>query len=46
VQDLHAIIGNVLIGLATVHALAAIVMGRLERTRLVRAMVTGVKQRW
>jgi cytochrome b len=46
VQDLHALIGNVLIGLATAHALAAIVMGRLERTRLVRAMVTGVKQRW
>jgi cytochrome b len=45
-QDLHAFIGNVLIGLATFHALAAIVMGRLERTRLVRAMVTGVKQRW
>jgi cytochrome b len=28
------------------HALAAIVMGRFERTRLIKAMVTGVKERW
>ena len=45
-QDLHEAVGNVLIGLATLHAIAAIVMGRLERTRLVQAMVTGVKERW
>jgi cytochrome b len=45
-QDLHLDIGNVLIGLATLHALAAIVMGRLERTRLIKAMITGVKERW
>lgn len=45
-QDVHRIIGNVLIGLATLHAMAALVMGRLERTRLVKAMVTGVKERW
>jgi cytochrome b len=45
-QDLHRYIGNTLIGLATLHALAAIVMGRLERTRLIKAMVTGVKERW
>ena len=29
-----------------VMAVAAIAMGRLERVRLVRAMVTGVKQRF
>ena len=45
-QNLHRNIGNVLIGLATLHALAAIVMGRMERTRLIKAMVTGVKERW
>jgi cytochrome b len=45
-QDLHRHIGNLLIGFATLHALAAIVMGRLERTRLIKAMVTGVKERW
>lgn len=45
-QDLHEIIGHTLIGLATLHALAALVMGRLERTRLIKAMFTGVKERW
>ena len=45
-QHLHRAIGNVLIGMATLHAVAAIVIGRLERTRLVKAMVTGVKERW
>lgn len=45
-QDVHELLGNSLIGLVTLHALAAIVMGRLERTRLIRAMVTGVKERW
>jgi cytochrome b len=45
-QELHEHASNLLIALAAVHALAAIVMGRLERTHLVRAMFTGVKQRW
>ena len=45
-QDVHELLGNSLIGLVTLHALAAIVMGRLERTRLIRAMVTGIKERW
>lgn len=45
-QDVHALLGHILIGLVTLHALAAIVVGRLERTRLIRAMVTGVKERW
>jgi cytochrome b len=45
-QELHELLGNVLIGLATLHALAAIVMGRLERTRLIRAMFTGTKERF
>ena len=46
VQELHEQAASALIVLATLHALAAIVMGRLERTRLVRAMFTGVKERW
>lgn len=45
-QDLHHTLGNGLIALATLHAVAALVMGRLERTRLVKAMLTGVKERW
>ncbi len=45
-QDLHELLGNLLISLVTLHAIAAIVMGRLERTRLIRAMVTGIKERW
>ena len=43
-QDLHAGIAKGLLIAAGLHALAALVMGRLERVRLVRAMVTGVKQ--
>jgi cytochrome b len=45
-QDLHELLAHALIALAGLHAAAALVMGRLERTRLVRAMVTGVKQRY
>jgi cytochrome b len=43
-QDLHAALATGLLWAAGLHAAAAIVMGRLERVRLVRAMVTGVKQ--
>ena len=43
-QDLHELLGQALIASAGLHALAALVMGRVERTRLVRAMVTGVKE--
>jgi cytochrome b len=45
-QDLHKVIGEGLIVLVGLHAAAAIVMGRLERTRLVKAMITGVKERY
>jgi cytochrome b len=45
-QDLHAWLGDGLIALAGLHAAAALVMGRLERVKLVTAMVTGVKQRY
>jgi cytochrome b len=45
-QELHEHAANLLIALASLHALAAIVMGRLERTHLIRAMFTGVKERW
>lgn len=44
-MDLHALAGDVLVGLATTHAAAAVVMSRLEHTNLVRAMITGVKVR-
>jgi cytochrome b len=45
-QELHEHAATLLIALAALHALAAIVMGRLERTHLIRAMFTGVKERW
>jgi cytochrome b len=45
-QNLHRYIGNGLIGFASAHAIAAMVMGRIERTRLIKAMITGVKERW
>ena len=44
-QELHAALASTLIACAGLHALAAIVMGRIERTNLVRAMFTGVKIR-
>ena len=45
-QEWHEQAASLLIALASLHALAAIVMGRLERTHLIRAMFTGVKDRW
>ena len=46
VQDLHSALADALLWLAGVHAAAALLMGRLERTRLVKAMLTGVKERY
>jgi cytochrome b len=45
-QDLHETLANALVISAGLHAAAALVMGRLERTRLVKAMVTGIKERY
>lgn len=45
-QDLHDWLGSGLIALAGLHAAAAIVMGRIERTALLTAMVTGTKRRY
>lgn len=46
VQELHEGLGEWLLPMVGLHAAAAIVMGRIERTRLVKAMVTGVKERY
>lgn len=43
-QELHEGLANTLVMAAGVHAAAALVMGRLQRVTLVRAMVTGVKR--
>ena len=43
-QNLHEWLAHALLIAAAAHAAAALVMGRLERVRLVRAMVTGVKR--
>jgi cytochrome b len=43
-EELHELLADGLLVAAGVHAAAALVMGRLERVRLVRAMITGVKQ--
>ena len=45
-QELHEVLANALLLSAGLHAASAIVMGRIERTRLVKAMVTGVKERY
>lgn len=45
-QELHELLAHALLLSAGLHAASAIVMGRIERTRLVKAMVTGVKERY
>lgn len=45
-QDLHATLATTLVSFAGLHAVAALVMGRIERTRLVKAMFTGTKEWW
>lgn len=42
-MDLHDTLADILISLAIVHALAAIVMSRIEHTNLIKAMITGFK---
>jgi cytochrome b len=43
-QELHETLASTLIALAGLHALAAIVMSRVERTNLILAMITGIKK--
>lgn len=45
-QELHEALAHALVIGAGLHAAAALLMGRLERTRLIKAMVTGVKERY
>lgn len=45
-QELHEWLAHALVIGAGLHAAAALVMGRVERTRLVKAMFTGVKERY
>lgn len=45
-QELHEWLAHALLISAGLHAAAAIVMGRVERTRLVKAMFTGMKERY
>ena len=42
-QEVHEVLANMLITAAAVHAAAALLMGRLERSNLVKAMISGVK---
>lgn len=44
-QELHEMLASTLIAFAGLHAAAAIVMSRIERTNLIAAMITGVKVR-
>lgn len=43
-QKTHETLANALLLAAGMHGVAAIVIGRLERVRLIKAMFTGVKQ--
>jgi cytochrome b len=45
-QELHEVLADALLLSAGLHAASAILMGRVERTRLVKAMVTGTKERY
>ncbi len=45
-EELHEGLAEVLLWCAGLHAAAALVMGRLERTRLIKAMFTGRKERY
>ncbi|AWI81735.1 MAG: cytochrome B [Betaproteobacteria bacterium HGW-Betaproteobacteria-13] len=44
-QELHEAFGSILIGLAVLHAAAAIIMSRIDGTNLIGAMISGVKTR-
>jgi cytochrome b len=44
-EEIHEVLANLLLILAGVHAVAAIVLSRLEKTNLIKAMITGVKRR-
>ncbi len=44
-EEVHEALASTLLGLAGLHAAAAIIMGRLERTNLIGAMITGIKLR-
>jgi len=44
-QELHEGLASTLIAFAGFHAVAAILMSRIERTNLIAAMITGVKVR-
>jgi cytochrome b len=43
-EVVHEVIANSMMGLVALHVLAAIVMGRLERVNLIKAMFTGKKK--
>lgn len=45
-QELHELLAHALLLSAGTHAAAALVVGRIERTRLVKAMFTGTKERY
>ncbi len=45
-ETLHEWLADGLLALAGLHAAAALLVGRLERTRLIKAMFTGVKERY
>ncbi len=43
-EETHELLAHTLIVLAGLHAAAALLMGRLEKTNLVKAMFTGIKE--
>ncbi len=45
-ETLHEWLADGLLALAGLHAAAALLVGRLERTRLIKAMFTGMKERY
>lgn len=44
-EEIHETLASALIGLAVLHVTAVVVMSRIDRTNLARAMITGIKVR-
>lgn len=45
IMEMHEVLSHAIIMLAGLHGMAAVILGHLEKTNLIKAMLTGVKHR-
>lgn len=45
-MELHELLSHLLMAMVFIHVSAAIIMGKIERIKLIKAMVTGYKERY